>query len=153
MIGRRPDRRADVQAVIRFVRMGPQRLAVRWTHPDDAVAREHDELRLAIYVDQNRRGRRTLAAAAFPHEPAGPLVERGYGLVRTAERHDNRSVVGERTAGIAAVGRWRAVLLDEIVRPEKLAGRFVEREELAARARRVDPRADDERRCVGASAL
>ena len=153
MIRRRPDRRADVQPPTRLVRMAPERTPVRRIHPDHLIAAEDEELLLAVDIDQHRRGGRLLERSALPDERAGLLIERRNPLRGTAERDDDRGVVDERTAGVATARRRRTVLFDEIVRPQPLAGRLVEREQLSSRARRVQPGADDERRRVRAGAL
>ena len=57
VIRRRPDRRADVEAPVGLVRMGPQRLPGRGIEPDDYVAAEVEQLLLAVHVD-DRSARR-----------------------------------------------------------------------------------------------
>ena len=153
MIGRRPDRRADVQAKVGPVRMAPQRAAARRIEAGHPLAGEQHELLLAVDVDQDRRRGRHLEVARLPDERAALLIERRDRLPRSSDGDDDGAVVEQRAAAVPASRPRRAVLLHEIVGPDTLSGRLVEREQLFPGAHRVQPVDSDERRCVGAGAL
>jgi hypothetical protein len=101
--------------------MAPERPAVCRIHPGDVIAAKNDDLRLAVDVNQDGRRGRDFEAAAFPDEHARLLIERRDGPTRSADRHDDHGVVEERAAAVAAARRGRAVLLDEVVQPERIA--------------------------------
>ncbi len=148
-----PDRRADVEAPVGFVRMSPELAAIRRIHAGHHIAAEDHELRLLVDVDQNRRRGRPHEVAVLPQQLAGGLIECRHRLVRSAHRHDDGAVVQEGTAAVAASSQRRVELFDEVVRPDSLARRLVEGEELAARARGEQTIANDQRRAVRTESL
>ena len=108
--------------------------------------------------DQDRRRFRRQEVAALPHHGAVALAERHHRLARAADAADDRVAIGNRAAAVAGLHHRanqqlvRVELLDEVVRPEHLAGLLVEREHLLLRADREQAIADDERRRVRAGA-
>ena len=153
VIGRRPHRRADVEAPVGAMRMAPQRLAVGRIEAGDPIAAEEDDLRLTIDRDQHRRRRRYATSPPF-HNSA---PDSGWNAPSACPRPPiGMTMVLLTSNGLFAMPRSMSgapVLLHEVVRPQHLAAVLVERHELAAQSDDEETRADDEGRGVRSDPL
>jgi hypothetical protein len=125
--------------------MSPESLAVVRVHAAHAIAAEDDELFLRVHVDQDWRCRGFFEVAGFPNESTRIQIESSDGLACSADGHNHRSFMQNRTARISAIQRGPAIFLDEVVGPQDASGSFVERENFAPRTGRIQAIADDQR--------
>ena len=137
VIRRRPHRRADVEAPVGAMRMAPQ-FACR--SPDRG--RRCDRRRTARPASGRRHRSRSATPVssrrcrAFHNSAPVSGLKAPSAWPALADRQEDGVVEQQRAVRHAAIDVRRAVLLDQIVRPQHLAGVLVERDELAARCRR-----------------
>src|SRR5579872_606050 len=96
-----PDRRADIQAPARTVRISPKDPAVARIDAYDVITHGRHKLVLPIQTDQDRRGGRI---AEFLHGPPGRrarfLVERHEGMTLAPHLHDHEFFVSDGARGV-----------------------------------------------------
>jgi hypothetical protein len=134
--------------------MAPELGAAGRIEAHDAVAGEHDHLLASLHGDEDRRGRGDGEVSAAPRDAPVVLVERHDRLPGAARRRDDQIPVGQQAATVAGLARHDAVVrrrpevADQVVRPEHLPRRLVQREELLVGAGGEQALADDQRRGV-----
>ena len=148
-----PDGQRDVEAPVGLVRVVPQHRAVLRVEPGDPVRVEHEELVLAVQVDDHERGRRRLQVRRLPGDLPVPLAERDHALALASHRHQHVLAVRERAARVAAALHGAAQGAPELLRPALLPARLLERHQAAGGAHREQQVAGDQRRHVRAGAV
>ena len=128
-----PQRHADVEAELVGVGMAPQAPAVLRIEADHLLLAEHDQLRLAVDVDQKGRAGSKVDLGAAPRHGPRLAIERRHPVAAAAQRLDDVLPVGERT------GSERVVLVqvehvDQIMRPPQRARARVERMQVPVHA-------------------
>ena len=102
--------------------VAPQQIAVVRIEAEHALEQERDDLLLAVDLDEKRRRISVVIVALPPDNRTSTLIEGHERAARGADGEDDRVLVRERAAGIAALTDVAVQVDDQVVFPEDAAG-------------------------------